>query len=172
MDIRIRVVLATLMMTSNTWGQSVDPLVHEGSIGAPIETVWRAWTTSEGLRSWLAPHAEIELRIGGKMRTNYNAAGSLSDAQTIENTILSYEPYRMLSFRVTKAPADFPFADVVKDMWTVIYFESPEPTQTIVRVVSLGFTAATQSQAMRAFFDQGNAATIRQMQERLGQAAR
>ena len=123
------------------------------------------------LRSWLAPHAEIDFRIGGKMRANYDAAGDLSDAQTIENTILSYEPHRMLSIRVTKAPEGFPFADAVKDMWTVVYFEPGEPDQTVVRVVSLGFTAEAQSQAMRAFFDQGNAATIQQMQERLGRAA-
>jgi uncharacterized protein YndB with AHSA1/START domain len=152
------------------WAQSIAPLVHEGAIDAPIETVWRAWTTSEGLKSWLAPHAEIDLRIDGKMRTNYNAAGDLSDAQTIENTILSYEPQRMLSVRVTKAPEDFPFADTVKDMWTIVYFEPREPGQTVIRVVSLGFTAEAQSQAMRAFFDQGNAVTIQQMQERLGPA--
>jgi uncharacterized protein YndB with AHSA1/START domain len=169
MGIRVVIVVTCLTFASVASGQSVAPLVHEGAIDAPIETVWRAWTTSEGLRSWLAPHAEIELKLGGTMRSNYNEAGSLRDAETIENTILSYEPERMLSIRVTKAPASFPFADTVGDMWTVVYFEPIGPNQTSVRVVSLGFTADPQSQAMRAFFDQGNAATIEQMRARLAQ---
>jgi len=159
---------AFLILSPTVWGQSVDPLVHQGLINAPIEKVWKAWTTSEGLRSWLAPHAEIELAIGGKMRTNYNEEGALSDAQTIENTILAYEPQRMLSVHVTKTPAGFPFADAVRDMWTVVYFEPSEPGETAVRIVSLGFTVDERSQAMRAFFDEGNAVTIQQMQERLG----
>jgi uncharacterized protein YndB with AHSA1/START domain len=44
-------------------------IVSEGVVSAPVSEVWKAWTTSEGLKSWLAPHADIELRIGGLMRT-------------------------------------------------------------------------------------------------------
>ena len=169
---RLTPILAiSSLLIANAEGQSVPsvgPLVHEGLIEAPLETVWQAWTTSEGLRSWLAPHAEIDLRIGGRMRANYAADGSLDDAGTIENTILAYEPYRMLSIRVSKAPANFPFANVIGDMWTVVYFDSPQPGRTHVRVVGLGFTAEPESQAMRAFFDDGNATTIRQLQDRLG----
>jgi uncharacterized protein YndB with AHSA1/START domain len=168
MNIRILVAFAFLALSAEIRAQTLDPLIHEGAIDAPVEVVWRAWTTNEGLRSWLAPHADIELRVGGTMRTNYDASGDLSDEQTIENMILSFEPHRMLSTRVTKAPADFPFSDAVKEMWTVVYFEPREPGQTLVRVVSMGFTSEPESQAMRAFFDQGNATTIQQMQERLG----
>jgi len=164
-------VLVLPMPVGAVWGQSIDALVHEGAIDAPVEAVWRAWTTSEGLKSWLAPHADIDLRIGGKMRTNYDAAGSLDDANAIENTILSFEPERMLSVRVTNAPEDFPFAATIGDMWTVVYFVPGARDQTVVRIVSLGFTVEADSQAMRAFFDQGNAATLQQMRQRLGRAA-
>lgn len=34
---------------------------------------------------------------------------TLSDANTIENRILAYEPERMLAIRIAKAPASFPF---------------------------------------------------------------
>jgi hypothetical protein len=55
-------------------------------------------------------------------------------------------------------------------MWTVMYFEPSGQDQTVIRVVGLGFTLEAQSQAMRAFFEQGNATTVRQLQERLGRA--
>ena len=43
-----------------------------GSGGVPAAAV-------SGLRSWLAPHAEIDLRIGGLMRANYDSRGALGD---------------------------------------------------------------------------------------------
>lgn len=171
MRFRFSVGLALVLTSSPSLSQSVEPLVHEGIVAAPLETVWNAWATSEGLQSWLAPHADIDLKIGGRMRSNYNAEGRLGDAQTIENAILAYEPLRMLSIQVSKPPEDFPFADTIRDMWTVIYFEPRTPGETLVRVVAMGFTAAEQSQAMRAFFDRGNALTIQQLQARIGAAA-
>jgi len=147
--------------------QGLEPLVHEGVISAPIEAVWKAWTTDTGLRSWLAPHADIDFRIGGKMRTNYSPDGSLDDPGTIENTVLSYDPYRMISIRVSRAPENFPFPSAIYDMWTVMYFEEVDTGQTRVKVVAAGFSADEESQAMRAFFEQGNAQTIRQMQARI-----
>lgn len=151
-------------------GQSTAPLEHEGIVAAPIEKVWAAWTTRAGLESWMAPHASIDWRIGGRMRSNYNPAGSLDDPSVIENEILTYEPLRMFSMRVSQAPADFPFANAIRDMWTVVYFEPVDAAHTRVRIVSLGFTADDESQQMRAFFEQGNAITLAQLQERVGGA--
>lgn len=144
--------------------QTLSPVVHEGLVEASLERVWTAFTTSEGLRSWLAPHADIDLRIGGLMRTNYNPHGRLGDPQTIENTILSFEPGRMLSIQVSRAPDNFPFPTAVRQMWSVVYFAEAGPGRTTVREVSLGFTAAEESQRMRAFFNQGNATTLSQLQ--------
>jgi len=166
MTIRSALFLTLLLSAGAPHAQNLEPLVHEGVIEAPIAAVWDAWTTSEGLESWLAPHAEIDLRIGGKMRSNYDAGASLDDPQSIENTILAFDPLRMFSIRVSKAPANFPFAEVVMDMWTVVYLDAVDAARTRIRVVGLGFTADPQSQAMRNFFEQGNAATIRQLQQR------
>ena len=74
-----------LAVITTLWGraaaQDVGPIVHEGTVEASLDQVWTAFTTSEGLRSWLAPHAEIDLRVGGLMRTNYSAQGQLGDAE-------------------------------------------------------------------------------------------
>lgn len=149
-------------------GNSVAPdttaIVAEAIIDAPTEAVWNAWATGGGLRSWLAPHAEIDLRVGGLMRTNYARQGSLGDSTTIENTILSLDPHRMLSIQVSQIPKGFPFPNAVQQMWTVMYFEPVGPDRTRVRVVGLGFRSDAESQRMRAFFDKGNAMTLQQLQ--------
>lgn len=157
---------------AETSAQETGPIITDGIVKAPIESVWRAWSTSEGLRAWLAPHAEIDFRLGGLMRSNYNAEGSLSDPQTIENVILSFEPERMLSIKVSKAPAQFPFPNAIYKMWTVMYFEEVNENETYIRVVGMGFDPSEESQRMRNFFAQGNRVTIEQLQHYFSQAVR
>lgn len=152
--------------------QDISPIIAEGIINAPIDTVWASWTTSDGLRSWLAPHAETDLRIGGLMRSNYHAQGTLGDPRTIENTILSFEPQRMLSIKVSTPPQAFPFPNAIDEMWTVIYFKPADSARTHLRVVGLGFRATEESQNMRAFFERGNVATVQQLQRRFPDASR
>lgn len=87
------------------------------------------------------------------------------DEQTIENTILSYEPMGMLSIKVNRTPDGFPFPNAIKNMWTNMYFEPAGPDQTRIRIVGPGFTSDEESQRMRVFFDEGNSITLKQLQE-------
>src|SRR5687767_4649458 len=139
---------------------NLDPVVHSAVVNADLSTMWTAWTTGAGAASWMVAQAEIDLRVGGKMRTRYDKTGKLGDPGTIENTILSYDPHRMLSIKTTRTPERFPFKTAIQDMWTVIYFEPVDSGKTKVTVRSLGFTADAESQQMRAFFDRGNKATV------------
>ena len=141
-------------------------LVHEGIVAAAVKDVWAALTTKEGQESWMVAHSEVELKIGGRMRTHYDPKGKIGDPKTIENIIISYDPERMLSIQVTKTPEGFPFPNAVKNMWTIIYFEAISPRATRVRFVGLGFGDDEESKKMRAFFDRGNAFTLKKLQER------
>jgi len=76
--------------------------VNEGVIGAPIEEGWKILSTSEGYKAMGPALAEVDLRIGGTIRSRYSADGTLGDAETIENTILAYEPPRMMAIRISK----------------------------------------------------------------------
>ena len=160
----VTLVMLVLLWAAGGAAQDTSPIVSEAIVEAPLDAVWAAWTTSDGLRSWLAPHAAIDLRLGGLMRTNYNVRGALDDPQTIENRVLSYDPGRMLSIKVAKAPDSFPFPNAIQEMWTVIYLEEAGTGRTRVRVVGLGFGAGDESQKMRAFFERGNALTLEGLQ--------
>ena len=163
---KLALLLATVVAATSVpaLAQDVGPISHEGIVESSLDRVWSAFTTSEGLQAWLAPHAEIELKVGGLMRTNYNAQGQLGDPGTIENVILSFEPQRMISIKVAKPPANFPFPNAVREMWTVLYFSPVGPSRTNVREVTLGFGPDAESQRMRTFFNQGNATTLNQLQ--------
>ena len=49
--------------------------VVEMEIDASLDSVWNAFTTTEGVKSWVAPLADIDFRIGGKWSANYNVKG-------------------------------------------------------------------------------------------------
>jgi hypothetical protein len=56
--------------------------------------------TSEGLISFMAPVARIELKTGGAFQSNYKVGSKLGDPGTIRNQVLSYLPLEMLSLKI------------------------------------------------------------------------
>ncbi len=165
----IRVVVASLlapMAVACAFAADLPPVVSEGVVNAPPAEVWRAWTTAEGMKSWLAPKADIDLRIDGLMRTNYNPKAELGDDGTIENRILAFDPERMFAIKVARAPKTFPFPEAVKRMWTVVYLIDQGAGQTLVRAVGHGFTDDPESSKMRDFFQRGNDYTLGELQRR------
>jgi uncharacterized protein YndB with AHSA1/START domain len=141
--------------------------VTEGIIDAPLDAVWNAFTTNAGQEAWNVAHAEIDLKIGGTMRTHYDAKGKIGDVNTIENVILAFEPKKMLTIKVGKPPEKFPFKEAIKNVWHIIYFEEAGPNRTRLRLVGLGYGADEESKKLRAFFEKGNAYTLKKLQEHL-----
>jgi uncharacterized protein YndB with AHSA1/START domain len=140
--------------------------VNEGVVNAPIREVWKVWSTSQGYRVLGVALAEVELRLGGLIRSRYRADGILGDEQTIENEILAYEPPRMIAIRIRKTPANFPFKEAWKHTWTVVTLTPLDGDRTLVRASSLGYGADPESQAMRRFFEHGNEETIKTLAAR------
>jgi len=63
---------------------------------------------------------------------------------------------------VTEGVVNAPAAAV----WTVLYFQPTADGKTTLRIVGMGFGADDESQKMKAFFEQGNAYTLLQLQKR------
>jgi uncharacterized protein YndB with AHSA1/START domain len=167
------VLLSTTLavLPSASRAQDDHRLVHEAIIDGPLDQVWAAYTTKTGLESWMVAHAEIELRIGGTMKTCYDPKATVDGPKAIVNTILAFEPMRMLSFKVAKAPQGFPFPTAITNMWTVVYFEPQGQQATRVRGVCLGFGDDEESKKRREFFNRGNAVTLEGLQKRFAAKA-
>jgi uncharacterized protein YndB with AHSA1/START domain len=93
-------------------------------VNAPVEKVWRAWTTRDGIRSFFAPDCNIDLRVLGKYDILFvpSAPAGLRGAE--DNLILAIQDGKMLSF-TWDAPPDFP--DIRK-----------QRTSVVVRFVAIG----------------------------------
>lgn len=154
--------IAILLFSSISFAEEPRE-VFEVEINASVDDIWNAFTTTDGLKSWVAPLADIDFKVGGKWRANYNADGQLGDATTIENTILSYDPKRMLSLKATGFPDGFEFKDAAKETWSIFYFTPLSNSKTNITVVGLGYNDTEQSKKMRAFFDTANRYSMDQL---------
>jgi uncharacterized protein YndB with AHSA1/START domain len=132
----------------------------EGTVDAPIDEVWKVWSTSDGYRKLGPAMADVDLRLGGLIRSKYTAEGTLDDEGAIVNRILAYEPMRMIAIQIARPPAGFPFEEAWRHPWTVITLTPEGASRTHVRVTMLGFGSDEESVRMRTFFERGNAATI------------
>jgi uncharacterized protein YndB with AHSA1/START domain len=144
--------------------------VNEGVIPAPIGEVWRVLSTSEGYKALGPALAEVDLRVGGTIRSRYRADGALGDAETIENVIVDYRAPVMMATRISKPPASFPFKQAWKSTWTVLTL-TPTDDGTHLRATSYGYGTDEESLAMRRFFEAGNQQTIETLRRHFGAAA-
>lgn len=135
-------------------------------VEAPVDSAWRAFTTSEGLRSFVAPVAAIDLEVGGRWEASYDRDARIGDPGNIVNEILAYLPGEMLSIRVRRAPPDFPFPEEVKELWTVIQFDEAGPERTRVTETMLGWEEGRAWDALYAAFERDNATVFRRLRER------
>jgi uncharacterized protein YndB with AHSA1/START domain len=163
MNLKICAVLITAALSLSKGANAASTQLVDGFINAPLSEVWRIFTTAEGYKSTGVAEADIDLHIGGHIRTQA-VAGQLGDAETLDREILAFDPEHMLALRVAHAPANLPHRDALAGTWTIIYFDSAGENMTRVRVVGVGFTDDPESQALRGDL----AKTNREMLDRLG----
>ncbi len=141
--------------------------VNEGVIPAPIDEVWKVFSTSEGYKALGPALAEVDLRVGGTIRSRYRADGVLGDAETIENVIIEYRAPVTMAIRIQKTPASFPFKEAWKSAWTVLTL-TPTDDGTHLRIASHGYGTDDESLAMRRFFEAGNQQTLETLRRHFG----
>ena len=126
-------------------------------ISAPRETVWTAWASSEGLKSWEAPVAAIDLRVGGYLEASYDPKAHLGDPNNIKHEVLGYLPGELLVFRNVQTPKGFPHGDLFGKVTTVIQLEDAGPGKTRVTVSGVGYGSGQDWDQLYGFFHAGNA---------------
>ena len=166
----MRCIFLTLLLAAPSFaqipgGESVPSFVNEGTVNAPVAAVWSIWTTGEGYKSLGVALADVDLRIGGLIRSHYGATGVLGDDETIENRILAFEPRRMIAIRIERTPKSFPFKEAWKKTWTVITLTDLGNNRTHIRIASMGYGTDEESMAMRKFFEAGNGSTLETLQK-------
>lgn len=110
---------------------------REVVVPAKVDAVWQAWTTSEGIRTFFAPDARVELRVDGPFEIYINPYAKPGMKGADDMRIIGFQPQRMLSF-TWNAPPHLPEARANRTV-VVLRFEPVGETQTRVTLHHIGW---------------------------------
>lgn len=132
-------------------------LIQEFTVNSPIDSVWNAYTTKKAWESWAVPLAEIDLKVGGFIKTNYNKAGKIGDSTTIVTHIINYVPKKLITLQaeITDNFPDFMKKDA-KDFYNVIYLDETEKGKTNVKSYGIGYKNNPKYLALMEYFMPAN----------------
>ncbi|MDF1543868.1 MAG: SRPBCC domain-containing protein [bacterium] len=123
------------------------------TIAAPLKQVWAAWTTTEGITSWLVQEAEIDLRIGGAYELYFAIEAPKGSRGAEGCKVLSYAPQRMLSFSWNAPPTIPKLRKLGPCTWVVLEFEALDPNKTAIRFRQFGIKVGKEWDEYLAYFE-------------------
>jgi uncharacterized protein YndB with AHSA1/START domain len=135
----------------------VKALVFEVLVPASRADVWRAFTTSEGLSTWLTPGAVTDLRSGGEWTAHFPGG------KTGGGTILSFVPEQEV---VMSAMAPEKFPTVRADRTTATFQFEAKGDATLVRLVQTGWKSGKEWDDAYEYLASGNAQLLETLKRR------
>src|SRR4051794_14313811 len=127
-------------------------------VPASQDAVWQAFTTSEGLSTWLTPGAVVDLRKGGEWTAHFPGGG------TGGGTILSFTPNQRLVMSAM-APPTFPHVRRERTVATW-EFTAVDPTTTRVTLTQTGWKEGEEWDKAYDYLAIGNAQLLATLQRR------
>ena len=136
--------------------------------GVSAAQVWDMVSTSQGLRAFVAPVTDVELKYNGHYYTNYEAGSKIGDPGTIYNTVVAYVPLQMVAIHVKLGKAIFPETVADADRLNAI-MEIKDLGDNRVRVseTMVGWQAGADWDKVYSFFQTGNAYVLGQLYKAL-----
>jgi len=142
------VLLAVAATAASAAERAID---KEVVVAAPIESVWQSWTTTAGIRTFFAPEAEIEPRVGGAFHIHINpfAAPGMKGADDMR--FMALQPPTMLSFD-WNAPPSLPEVRAQRT-FVVVRLAAVDANSTRVTLHHTGWGSGGQWDESFAYFD-------------------
>jgi hypothetical protein len=110
---------------------------------------------------------EFELRTGGTFHSNYQPGARVGDPGTIYNTVLSYLPQKMLSFKIGLTDRFPEGPRKAGTLLAVAQFEAVGNRKTRVILSMVGFGHGAEWDTVYNFFDSNNPTSLSMLRESL-----
>lgn len=122
-------------------------------VAATVDEVWRAWTTLEGIKTFFAPDARLDIRPHGRYEILFDPGEPEGRKGAEGCTVLSYVPLKMFSF-TWGAPPEFPKARKEVAQWVVLFFDEVGQSRTLVRFQEFGWKDDEEGEQVYDYFNQ------------------
>ena len=148
-QLRAALAAALILLPGAAAAEAVLSYRMEETVEAPVDEVWKAIATAEGLSTWMAPAANVELRLGGAYELLFMPQAEPGKRGMEGTKVLSFIPGRMISYTGT-APPNFPTVRAQGGPWGVYELEPDGTART--RVVFHGMVP-DRGEEWRAAFE-------------------
>ena len=149
-------VLTTLLAACCLGSASPAPAAEraidkEVVVAATVDQVWEAWTTREGIRSFFAPDAEVEPRVGGAFHIHMDPGAAPGMKGADDMRFMALQPKQMISFD-WNAPPHLPEARAQRT-FVVVRLVAVDEKATRVTLHHTGWGEGGQWDQAYAYFD-------------------
>ena len=129
----------------------VRQIEKTSTIDAPVDVVWKAWATSDGLRSWLAADAKVDLRLNGAYEIAFDTTPPPGLRGSEGCQVLSFIPQRMLSFSWNAPPSQPTMR--LRRTFVVLEFAPTADGKTNLKLTHGGWHKGAEWDETYAYFD-------------------
>lgn len=136
-------------------------------VAAPIQAVWQAWTTREGIVSFMAPEAEIDARVGGAFHIHFNPFGEPGRKGADDMRYMALQPPTMLSFDWNAPPH---LAQIrAQRTFVVVRLKELGPASTQVDLTHIGWGDGGEWDLTYSYFDRAWGTVLANLRKRFEQ---
>ncbi|QJR15853.1 SRPBCC family protein [Usitatibacter palustris] len=136
-------------------------------VKAPVDAVWNAWTTTEGITSFFAPGANIEARVDGPFEVFMDPSGAPGMKGADGMRILALQDRKMITF-TWNAPPHLPEARAQRT-YVTLRFKPAENNETDVTLHHGGWGDGGQWDQAYAYFDRAWGNVLANLQKRFAE---
>jgi len=161
--------------TANAASESGDPkfsgdrfingkrIENEVTVAAPIDKVWQAWTTTEGVKTFFSENAKVDLRVGGPYEIYFRKDAPEGSRGSEGCEVLSFLPKEMLSFS-WNAPPENP---EIRKQRTVVVVQLTDLGShgTKVKLTQNGFGEGSEWDTVRGHFEKAWPMVLKSLKE-------
>ena len=148
-------------------GSTTRAIHEEVTVAAPRAEVWKALTTTEGVKTFFAPDANVELRLNGPYEIFFVPSAKLGERGGEGNRVLSYIPEEMLSFTWNAPPKFGAFR--AKRTFVVIRLSDAGEGQTRVELTHAGWQEGEQWDQIFDYFAKAWPHVLGNLKKRFGE---
>ena len=133
-------------------------------VAAPIEEVWKAWSTTEGVKSFFAPDAKVEARSGGAFEIYMNPYAEPGLKGADDMRVMAVQPPTMISF-TWNAPPSQPEIRGQRTL-VIVRLRAVDAKSTEVTLRHVGWGEGEKWDATYAYFDRAWGNVLANLQKR------
>jgi uncharacterized protein YndB with AHSA1/START domain len=164
----MRIALAVFVIAFGVLAHAQERYIDkEARVKAPVDAVWQAWTTSEGIKTFFAPDARAEARVDGPFEIYFNPLAPPGQKGADDMRFLAIQDKKMITF-TWNAPPHLPEARAQRT-YVTLRFKPISDNETLVTLRHGGWGEGGQWDRAYAYFDKAWGNVLANLQKRFAE---